>query len=136
MPYNKERLLKLKKHYAEADQKLASIKEPENRDIRTVHKRLREYLQTRLLLTEEEMESDNLKEIIDLNLQKQQELLKSGVRLEDVLAPGCAGITGAAAKKIYLLLTIQNVLGIRLDEMKTPYIETIRELAEAVSALL
>ena len=136
MPYNKERLLKLKEKYAQADRQLCTVKEPENMNREYVYEQLKEYLRIRLLLEETDMESDHLKTIIEINLEKQEKLLRSGVKLEDVLAPGCAGITGAAAKKIYLFLTIQTLLGIRLDEMQTPYIETIQELADAVIQLL
>ncbi len=136
MPYDKERLLKQKNRYESADKDLASLKDNKTSDIKFVHRKLKDYLMIRLLLTEEEMKSDSLKDIIELNLKKQQEMLKNGVKLEDVLAPGCAGITGEAAKKIYLLLTIQNVLGIKFDEMKTPYIETVWDLAKEVCELL
>lgn len=136
MPYNKERLLKLKEHYAEADRKLSTIREPGNADHEKVAERLKEYLMTRLLLTETDTDSSDLKTMIDISLKKQEELLKAGIKLEDVLAPGCAGITGAAAKKIFLLLTIQNLLSIQFDEMKTPYIETIDDLSDAIISCL
>ena len=136
MPYNKERLLKLKEKYAGADRKLGTLRGPGTPDVETVYEHLRDYLMVRLLLSEKEMVSDDLKTIIEINLKKQEEMLKAGVRLEDVLAPGCAGLTGAKAKKIYLFLTIQSILGIKMNEKQTPYIETIRDLAETVTGLL
>lgn len=136
VPYNKERLLQLKERYAKADQDLCTIKDPEHHNVEYIHDRLKDYFQTRLLLTDADMESDDLKTLIERSLKKQEELLQAGVKLEDVLAPGCAGITGAAAKKIYLFLTVQNLLSVKLNEKQTPYIETLTDLAEELLPLL
>lgn len=103
-------------------------------DAAAVERHIRSYILLRFAL-EDDTPEDSLSALAHMSLKRLDELRKNGVDINDV-SPGCNGVSTESAKKALLLVSLQKALGIRLDAMQAAYIETIPQLAGAVSAAL
>ena len=100
-------------------------------DIDSVHRELRFYLQCRFILDDEDMDTDDLKELADRSISRM--LAKHQNEDLDDLSSGCMGESSATTKKILFMMTLRRKLDVDVDAERLGSALTVRQLAEIVS---
>ncbi len=95
---------------------------------------LKQYITKKLLLSEEEA-SDNIVEMVRINVAKASHMTVEEVKQQD--RPGACGSAPAVlSKRVLLYLAIQKALAITLPAAKMPNVKTIQELTDLILPLI
>lgn len=118
----------------EGEAALEQIRNHPDADRAQIEKCLKKYIAAKLLLKEEEM-SDNIVEMVRLNVSKASHI--SVEKLKEMDRPGACGSAPAVlAKRVLLYVGIQNALGITFPAEEMPEVRTVQALAEMIEKLM
>lgn len=115
----------------QAEHALDAIRRGEWTSQEELYAGLRAFVLQKYLLPPDTRE-DRLDELARLSVERA--LAHGAVRADHPAT--CEGTTSAMNKKVLLLLAVQRELGVRFEPGTTAGLETVRDIARAVSALL
>ena len=118
----------------EGDAALERIRNFTNADRAQTEECLKKYIASKLLLTEEEI-SDNIVEMVRLNVSKASHI--SVEKLKEMDRPGACGSAPAVlAKRVLLYVGIQKALGITFPAEEMAEVRTVQTLAEMIEKVM
>ena len=121
---------RLNRANGEADTALERIRSNPHADREWIENCLRNYIASKLLLDEEEI-SDNIVEMVRINVSKASHI--SVEELKKMDRPGaCGSAPTVLAKRVLLYIGIQNALGITLPARELPDVRTVQELTDMI----
>lgn len=96
-------------------------------DVDLMYRELRSYLQCRFLLEDEDMDTDDLKELAERSIDR----MLANHQNEDLedLSAGCMGESSAMTKKILFVMTLRRKLGIEGGVERFGSASSVHELA-------
>lgn len=97
-----------------------------------IYEGLRGYVGCKFFLDDDEMTSDDLRELSELSLKKLLATYQEEA-LQDV-STTCTGVSSSSTKRILLIMSLQRKLGIKLPFEVSAKISTIRDLCTAISS--
>ncbi|MEA5002700.1 MAG: hypothetical protein VB081_04310 [Christensenella sp.] len=124
----KERLLQSKEAAARV---AAAILANEKPDRKFLNKHLRQYLERKFMLEQDECASDDIDELSKASIAKSLKISKELLKEVD-LATSCEGATSATIKKVLFFMAVQRELGIRLAPDDIAQVKTLEDLTELV----
>ena len=116
-----------------ANEMLQRLKE--DKDENTFLGHLKSYIRLRYLLDDDPYWSDDLDEYTKYSIKKIMERSGDEVKLRD-LGINCAGASSAMTKRLLLIISLRNGLGIDLDPEAAASVETVYELASLLQSAL
>ncbi len=118
----------------QAEETLGLIRRDPYADRSVIEACLKQYIAEKLLLSEEES-SDNIVEMVRINVAKASHMTIEEVKQLD--RPGACGSAPAVlSKRVLLYLAIQKALEITLPAAKMPNVKTIQELTDLLLPLI
>lgn len=124
----KERLLQSKEAAARV---AAAILANEKPDRKFLNEHLRQYLERKFMLEQDECASDDIDELSKASIAKSLKISKELLKEVD-LATSCEGATSATIKKVLFFMAVQRELGIRLAPDDIAQVKTLEDLTELV----
>lgn len=96
---------------------------------------LRQYILRRYVLFDADTGgTDGIDELSELSIEHILRITDGDIKSAGIVM-GCGGATTATYKKIELLFDMQKLLGVKLDPKRTPYLETIADVAGEIFRL-
>lgn len=125
---------RLAKANEQAEEILQGIRMRPDADRIWIEQGLQDYIARKLLLSEDEI-SDNIIEMVRINVAKASHMTVEELKEQD--RPGvCGSAPAVLSKRVLLYLAIQKGLDITLPARETPSIRTIQDLTDMILPLL
>lgn len=121
----------IKEYSSKANEQLILIKSHTNQNYEFVHTCIKNYVNYKFMLDNDECPSEVILELSEHSIAKAAKLSRDELALVEV-SSGCTDVSTAVTKKVLMLLGIQKTLNIKFPTETTAYIDTISDLAQAI----
>ena len=119
-----------------AEEQLNILKGLEHPALSDYESAIRNYILTKFLLDDEDVETDSLNELAEISVKKAFSLKPVGNEHDMLDISGhCGSVSSAATKKVLLLVALQKAMEVDLTVVNTAYIDTTKELAAIIMRL-
>lgn len=120
----------LKKNTERCDFLIQELKSAQE-EYSVYYRLLKKYLYLKFMLFDGEEDTEDILKLAEYSVENIAQLKRGGLQFKD-RSGTCGSISSGVVKKILLMISLQNALGIQFEKNETADITTISELTEHV----